>query len=163
MVVGCSGAGKSTLAAAVAERAQLPFVPTDPFYWQKGWQPAPQEAVLERLHAVLSQPVWVMDGNFEDQREIVWAEADALVWLDYSLPVILRRGLKRNIRLYLSGEPTWSGNRMTLPQVFSGVRHALRSFPNKRKAYPSYLHEFPQLKVLHFRQPAEAERWLAAL
>ena len=33
------------------------------------------------MTALTNAPSWVMDGNFDDLREIVWARADTIVWL----------------------------------------------------------------------------------
>ena len=159
LVIGCSGVGKSTFAARVSEKTGLPFTATDPFYWKADWQLASPERVVERVDAVTQQAAWVLDGNFDDQRSLVWQRADTVIWLDYPLERVFRQVVKRNLGLWLSQKPTWSGNRMSWQRAWSGIRHSLRSFKLKRTEYPEYLAEFSHLHVLRFRHPSEADEW----
>lgn len=163
LIVGCSGSGKSTLAAQVAARTGLPFIPTDPFYWQAHWQPTPQDLIDERVRETISQPRWVLDGNFVGYRDLVWQRADTMIWLDFPRWRVLVRLLKRNLGWWLTRKPVWSGNRMTLRQAWSGLRHALRSHGEKQRTYPGFLADFPHLDVVHFQQPEAVDRWLATL
>ena len=161
LVVGVSGSGKSTLAEWLAKRTGLPYVATDPFYWEADWQVASNEHVRQRVEAATSAEAWILDGNFDGERAVVWHKADTLIWLDYPLALTLARVTLRNIRLLLSQEPTWSGNRMTVAKVWSGIQHTVRSYHLKRQKYPGYIAEFPHLRVLHFRSPKELACWLS--
>ena len=163
LVIGASGAGKSTLAAELARRLDLPFFPSDPFYWEPGWKPAPAETVLRRLDEVLARERWVLDGNFDDQRKQVWTRAECVVWLDYSLATIASRSIRRNLGLLLNGGPTWSGNRMNAARAFSGIRHAFRSYGLKRRVYPGWLADLTGVEVHRLRSPRETEAWTEAL
>jgi len=81
----------------------------------------PLAEVHAQIDAMTARPQWVLDGNFDDAREFVWARADTIVWLDYSRAVVWSRLIRRNLEWFLSGEPTWSGNRMTLSHALSGI------------------------------------------
>lgn len=163
LIIGNSGCGKSTLARRLAERLSLPYFPSDPFYWEDNWKPAPPKRVQQQLLKVVEQQAWVLDGNFDDHRESVWQCADCLVWLDYSLPTILSRVIARNLHWALTGQSTWSGNRMTFQRAFSGIGHAIRSYPTKRRNYPHYIAELSGVVVYHFRESHQAEAWLNKL
>lgn len=163
LIIGCSGVGKSTFADRVSEKTGLSFTPTDPFYWQANWHVASTESVVERVDAATSEPAWILDGNFDDQRDFVWQRADTVIWLDYPLWRVLFQVVNRNLGLWLSQKPTWSDNRMSWQRAWSGIRHSLRSHKLKRKNYPNYLNEFPHLQVYHFRDPSESNEWLASL
>ena len=139
------------------------FYRNDPFYWQAKWQVASIESVVERVDAATSERSWILDGNFDDQRDFVWQRADTVIWLDYPLWRVLHQVVKRNLGLWLSQKPTWSDNHMSWQRAWSGIHHSLRSHKLKRKNYPNYLKEFPHLRVHHFRCPDEANRWLASL
>ena len=162
LVIGCSGAGKSTLANQLSQHEGLPYFPTDPFYWEAAWKPTPIETVVGRVERTIENPEWVFDGNFADQRDLVWRCADTVTWLDLSSGLVLARVVHRNLRLWLTREPTWSGNRMTWRRAWSGVRYVFRSHPKKRRRFPRYLSEFPHLEVLRFRTPLELKQWLRA-
>lgn len=163
LVIGCSGSGKITLAKQIAQKENLPFIATDPLYWQENWQLTPKAVFLEKLSALVAQESWVMDGNFDDQRDWVWARADTIIWLDYAKPLIVSRVIRRNARLFLTQKTTWSNNKMTFKRAYSGVQHAWRSHKLKKECYPNYLACFSDKNVLHFKQSKQAEYWLAKL
>jgi len=162
VVIRATGAGKSTFAEQVAARLGLPYIPTDPLYWPEGWRRVPLAEVHSRVATVAEQPRWVLDGNFDDAREVVWARADTLIWLDYPRRVVWPRLIRRNLGLFLSRTPTWSGNRMTLEVALSGIRHGLRGYGAKRREYPSVLPLY-NAHVLRFWRPRDAASWLARL
>lgn len=163
LVIGTSGSGKSTLARRVAGCLRLPYVATDSFYWEPGWKPAPSAHVDARLNAVLEQPAWVLDGNFDVQRKRVWALADCIVWLDLPWWLTVGRVARRNALWVLSREPVWSGNVMTWSRAWSGVWHAAASHSLKRRLYPRWLAELEGAVVYRLRTSSEVEAWLSQL
>jgi len=163
LIIGASGSGKSTAAAAVAEKLGLPFIATDSFYWLSDWRPAAQVEYGRLADEATSQPRWVMDGNFDDLRAIVWARAELIVWLDFPTALVIRRVILRNTRWLISRTPTWSGNRMDLARAISGIRHACRSIAGKRRNYPAYLSEFPSKPALRFTNPRDLAKWIDGL
>ena len=163
VVIGSTGSGKSTLAEQIAARLNLPYIPTDPFYWDKNWRQVPLAEVHVQIDAVTAQSQWVVDGNFDDARELVWNRADTLIWLDYPRYVVWLRLIRRNLGWFLSGTPTWSGNRMTLKIALSGIRHGLRGFGAKRREYSAVLPLYQSTHVFRFRHPRDAAAWLARL
>lgn len=163
LVIGVSGSGKSTLAQRLAGLTGLPYIATDPFYWEANWQVASREHVRECVEAATAAEAWILDGNFDGERALVWGRADTLIWLDYPFALTLARVISRNTRLLLSQEPTWSGNHMTVAKLWSGVRHTWRAYRLKRPKYPGYIAEFPHLQVLHFYSPKESMDWLSGL
>jgi hypothetical protein len=163
MVIGTSGSGKSTLARRLSERLHTPFFASDPFYWKAGWKLVPSDEVLRQVVDVISREAWVLDGNFDDERELVWKRAECIVWLDYSITTILRHITVRNLHWMITGQPVWSGNRMTLRRAVSGIKHALRSHAGKRKMYPLWLAELSGTEVHRFQNMNETEAWLKSL
>lgn len=163
LVIGVSGAGKSMLAKRLSEILRLPFFPSDGFYWDADWQIAPIDKVHQRLMDALSHDKWILDGNFDDEHEWVWKQADCIIWLDYPLPTILTQVITRNLRWTLTRQTVWSGNRMTLPRAISGIRHTVKTYPVKREAYPRWLDELSGVKVCRFRSKKETDLWLRDL
>ena len=160
-VIGNSGAGKSTLAAVLSARTGLPFIASDPFYWEHGWQAATPDAVRQRVTQATAGDAWVLDGNFVSERDIVWARADTIIWLDYPLALILWRVCRRNLGWLLTRQAVWSGNRMNWSRAWSGIHHARRTFAQKQATYPAFLAEFSHLILLRFRSPREANQWMS--
>jgi hypothetical protein len=163
LVIGNSGAGKSTLAKRLSDCLLLPFFPSDPFYWEPGWKTASTDKVFQQISDVISRESWIIDGNFDEYHECVWRRADCILWLDYSLPIILKQIIIRNFKWLFMREPIWSGNTMTFHSAISGIRHAIRSYTLKRQNYPRWLAEIPRIPYCRFRTRKETEAWLQGL
>ncbi len=169
VVVGTSGSGKTTLATRIAETLGLPHVELDALNWGPNWTQASAELFRERVSQALKGPEWVVDGNYSRVRDVVWGHADTLVWLDYSLPVVLWRVISRTLRRSLTQEELWNENRETLrTAVFSRdgiIVFAVRSYRRRRKTYPQVLAqpEYAHLAVVRLRSPHAARRWLERL
>ena len=139
------------------------MIASDPFYWKHDWQAVTTEAVRQRVTEATAGDAWIIDGNFVSERDVVWARADTIIWLDYPLALALWRVCRRNLGWFLTRQATWSGNRMTWSRAWSGICHARRGFTQKRVTYPACLAEFSHLNTLNFRSPREAECWLSTL
>jgi energy-coupling factor transporter ATP-binding protein EcfA2 len=163
LVIGNSGAGKSTLAKRLSDCLHLPFFPSDHFYWEPGWKTATADKVFQQVSGVIARESWILDGNFDEYHRLVWRQADCILWLDYSLPVILKQVTIRNFKWLLTREPTWSNNPMTFRRTVSGVRHAIKSYPMKKKIYPCWLAELSGIDQHRFRTKQETETWLQDL
>ncbi len=163
VVLGCSGSGKSTLGAKLARLLDLPLLATDGVYWRNDWTPVPEAEVRVWLNEATAAPRWVLDGNFDAQREILWGRAELAVWLDLPWTTTVRRVVRRNLGWWLTRTPVWGGLRMTLARVVSGARHAATSHAGKRRSYPDLLASFPNLTVVRIRSNRELEAWLASL
>ncbi len=162
IVIGGSGSGKSTLAAALAERLALPYRPTDPIYWTD-WRPTPAAEVRAWADAATLADAWVLDGNFDAERDLVWRRAELAIWLDLPFTTTLWRASRRNLSWWIRREKVWGGNPMTLSKALSGIGHAARSHGLKRHVYPLAFAEFPQLRVVRITSPRQLARWLARL
>ncbi len=163
-VIGTSGAGKTTLARELARRWDLPHVELDALYWGPDWTPAPD--FRKRVAHALRGDEWVVDSNYGATRDMIWARAEMVVWLDYALPVIVGRVLWRTIRRSLTGEELWHGNRERLRQAFFSRRSiilwALSTYHRRRRRYRVLLArpEYAHLHVVHLPSPRAARRWI---
>lgn len=169
IVVGTSGAGKTTMAAQLAARLGLRHVELDALFWDANWTPAPDTVFRERLLAALPNDGWVVDGNYSRAHDIHWGRANTVVWLDYSLPVILARVTRRTFRRIATRETLWNGNQERLRTALfsreSIFLWALQTYRRYRRDYANLLAQ-PQharLTVIHLRSPRAAEAWLAQL
>ncbi|HEY2707489.1 MAG TPA: hypothetical protein VGI95_05490 [Caulobacteraceae bacterium] len=162
-VLGCSGSGKSTLAAKVAERLGLPYVPSDRVFWTDTWRPTPACQMRAWLDEATSRDRWVLDGNFDGDRDLLWERADLAIWLDLPRTLVLSQVLRRNLGWCVTGADVWGGQRMTLAKALSGVRHMLRSHGLKRRTYPDWLAALPATPVVRLRSSRELADWLATL
>src|SRR5690606_23794496 len=109
-VVGTSGSGKSTFARQLAEKLGCPYIELDSIYWQDNWQPCEDAALFAALSETTSGECWVVDGNYTRTRSIIWANADSVIWLDYSRGLVMWRVIRRTFGRVLSGKRLWNTN-----------------------------------------------------
>ena len=165
-VVGSSGAGKTTLARQLAERLEIAHVELDALYWEPNWMEAPVERFRERVTAAVAGEAWVADGNYSKVRDLVWGRAGTLVWLDYSLPLVMRRLTARTLRRGLRREELWSGNRERLWNQLkprdSILWFALTTYRRRRRQFTQTLAqpEYAHLRLLRFGTPRQTDAWL---
>ena len=110
-VVGTSGAGKSTFAAALAGILGAPWLELDSVYHQPGWEPLPAAEYRARVAAAALGESWVIDGNYSTVRDIVWARADTVIFLDLPRRTVMRRVIVRTVRRVAGRVELWNGNR----------------------------------------------------
>jgi adenylate kinase family enzyme len=165
-VVGTTGSGKSTLAEEIAHRLHIPHFELDAFNWEPNWTEAPREVTRLRVEAFTRTEGWVTDGNYGFCRDIIWARLQAVVWLDYPLPLILWRLWWRTWRRTIKKELLWGTNYERLwTQFFSKdslFLWALQTHRRHKRTYAALISspEFASLKVYHFKSPRETEAWL---
>ena len=118
-MVGTSGSGKSTLARELAVILGVPHLELDSVYHQPGWVPLPTEEFRETVAARVAGDGWVIDGNYGAVRQLVWARADTVVWLDLPKRTVMRQIIWRTLRRVSGHEELWNGNRERWRNFFS--------------------------------------------
>lgn len=165
-VIGTSGTGKTTLAKQISQRLAIAHIELDALHWEPNWVEAPDRIFRERVLKAISTDSWVVDGNYSQVRDLVWGKADTIVWLNYSLSVILTRLLWRTFERSLTQKELWSGNRETLQKAFlsrdSILLWALQTYNRRRKEYPILFAqpEYSHVKIVELRSPKAANDWL---
>lgn len=165
-VVGATGSGKTTIAARLAELLKIPHIELDALHWEENWNIPPLEVFRQRVQEATSAPAWVSDGNYRKARDLIWTRATTLVWLDYSLPVILQRLTFRTLNRVWTKQRLWGNNRETFRDAFlskdSLFLYVFSSRNKQRASYPEILSrpEYAHLQVIHLRSLRETEEWL---
>ena len=171
-IVGSTGSGKTTFGRELASLMSVPFVELDAINWGPSWTMIGADRFQALATEAIAGDAWVVDGNYGGRgvRELVWAKADTIIWLDYSLPLVLWRLLRRSVARIRSREEIWpgTGNRETVRETFfsrgSLFVWAMTTYGGRRKSYPRLL-ALPQCEnatKLRFRTPREAGMWLEA-
>jgi adenylate kinase family enzyme len=167
-VTGTSCSGKTSLARELARRLGLPHVELDALFWGPDWTPVPSETFRARLAVALDSDGWVADGGYAAVRDITWARADTVIWLDYPMRTVLARWARRTIARIRTQEEFWpgTGNR-------ESVRNALRrggllwwilsTHRRRQRTMAAAVTERSDLRWVRLRSPAEAERWLSSV
>ena len=166
-VVGTSAVGKTTLAASVAKLLGVPHVELDALHWEPNWTEAPREVLRDRVSAALAGDGWVVDGNYAIVRDLLWARAEAVVWLDMPLRTVLWRYARRTVRRVARREELWSGNREQLSTHLlsrdSLLWWILSTYRRRRREYPPLFAARPDLVAVRLRSARAADTWLATL
>jgi adenylate kinase family enzyme len=110
-IVGVSGAGKSTTGRAIAEVLGVEFTELDSVFHRPGWTHPDDEEFRDLVRELAAGERWVIDGNYSAVRDLVWAKADAIVWLDPPRGVATARVLRRTLRRVTTRQELWNGNR----------------------------------------------------
>ena len=165
VVIGTTGAGKSTLAERLARRLGGNFVDLDALHWGPNWTAPTVDDFRQRVTAAVDGERWAVAGNYSATRDIVWGRADTLVWLDYALPLILWRILRRTVRRVATREELWNGNREHLRAQFASrdslFYSAVTTHRARRRKFAAALAqpEYAHLVVWRFRRPGALARW----
>ena len=165
-VVGTSGSGKTTTAHQIAQKLNIPHIEMDALHWEANWTSTPTDRLRDKVEQALQGERWVIDGNYSKVRDIVWAKADTVVWLDYSLLLVLWRINKRTLKRSLLREELWNGNRENMwTHLFTKESlywWVLKTYHRRRREYPALFAkpEYAHLNVLHFHTPKQTQYWL---
>jgi len=176
VIVGTTSSGKSTLASQLAEKINGDYIELDALHWEPNWVEAPDEVFRERVETAISSKLalseveraWVVAGNYRTVRDLIWDNAEAVIWLDYSFHIVFWRLLKRTVRRAVTQEELWNGNRerfwwhLKLWSDESLFHWLFKTYWRRKREYPILfsLPENAHLKIIHFKHPKEAEEWL---
>jgi adenylate kinase family enzyme len=166
VVVGTTGSGKTTFGRRLAALLDAPFIELDKLHWGPNWTPAEDEAFRAAVVEHSATETWVADGNYAVVRDIIWQRATAIIWLDYPLPLVLWRLLRRTLWRTLTRQRLFNDNREPFFSAFFS-RHslflwALRKHHSRRQRYNQHFSDgdFSNAIPIIFHKPAHAEAFL---
>jgi adenylate kinase family enzyme len=169
VVVGTSGSGKTTTARRIAQILSIPHVELDALHWEPNWVEADLSVFRQRAADATCGQSWTLDGNYSKVRDLIWARATTILWLDYSFPLVLWRIFTRTFRRVFTRQELWSGNRESLSKAFfardSIILWSLTTYHKRRREYPELFTrpEYSHLTIIRHRSPKETGCWLSGL
>jgi adenylate kinase family enzyme len=171
VVVGVTSSGKSTLADKLAKRFGLDYIELDALNWEPNWQTAPLEVLRARVEKATEAEKWIVAGNYHVGRDLIWPKAEAVIWLDYPLLLVLWQLTRRNFRRWWTQELLWGTNREPFWNHFklwskdSLYNWLFQTYWRRKREYPLLLSqpEHQHLKVIRFKNPRETNQWLESL
>jgi adenylate kinase family enzyme len=163
LVAGTSGSGKSTLAARIAEVGGLPYVEIDALFHGPDWTPRPE--FEPDVDALVARPAWVTEWQYTSVRARLAAAADALVWLDYPRPLVMRRVIRRTLARRIRRIELWNGNtEPPLRTIVTDPDHIIRWAWRTHAGLPAMVRAAgaanPALEIVRLGNPRATERWL---
>ncbi len=169
VIVGTTSSGKSTLAKALSEKIGAGCIDLDYLHWEPNWTEAPDEVFRERVTKAISAEHWVVAGNYRITRDLIWPNADAIIWLDYPFHIVFWRLFTRTLRRVLWKEKLFSDNVedfWTQAKFWSQdslFNWLFKTYWRRKREYPQLFAapENAHLTVIQFKHPREAEQWLA--
>lgn len=97
-IIGNPGAGKSTLARQLGDKLNIPVYHMDSLYWKPNWQPSEDTKLIQKHDEILKQDSWIIDGNYSATLPKRFADADTIIFLNYSTLRTLYGITKRRIQ-----------------------------------------------------------------
>jgi adenylate kinase family enzyme len=170
-VVGNSGSGKTTIAVALAEAVGAPHLELDSVFHQPNWQPLDTDAFRAKVSAFVAADDWVVDGNYNSVRDLVWQRADTVVWLDLPRRRIMRQLIARTLRRIATRQELWNGNTERWRNLFrldpeqSILRWAWTQHEKYAERYGAALDDpaNAHLTLIRLTSPAAVARFVANL
>lgn len=89
----------------------VPHLELDAVFHQPGWQELDRAEFRATVEVFTQAPGWVVDGNYGAVRDLVWARADTVVWLDPPRRRVMRQVIGRTLRRAATRQELWNGNR----------------------------------------------------
>jgi len=170
-IVGTTSSGKSTLAEQLANKFDYGFIELDALYWEPNWIGTPDDVFQNRVKKAIQSEKWVVAGNYSRVRPLIWARAEAIIWLDYSLWRIFWQLTRRTFTRWWTREHLWGTNyenlwkHLKLWSDESLFHWLFKTYWRRKREYPPLLAmpEYKHLKLIHFKHPSETENWLKDL
>ena len=168
-VIGCSCSGKTTFARRLAGAVGSSFIELDAVHWLPNWVERDNDEFREIMTEAVKEDLWVTDGNYSQARNIIWGRATAVVWLNYSFPLVWRRALTRTVGRSLTRRTLWSGNRESLKKALlskdSILLWVLQTYHARRKRCRAVFDakEYGHIQYMEFNKSRDADKFLKDL
>ena len=169
VIVGTSSSGKTTLAIKLSKKFKANCCDQDELFWLPGWKRRPIEEFRALVVQAVMRDSWIVSGNYSVVRDIVWEDADTIIWLDYSLFRCLYQGVKRALQNIFMKKVFCNGNRESFSQLFcsrySIIWWITKSHFIKRRRYKKLIcdSKYSHIKFLRFESPGDTKAWLESI
>ena len=169
VIIGSSCSGKTTMAKGVAAALEVPHIELDALHWLPDWQELPDGEFRGLVSSAVAAERWVVDGNYNMVRDIVWSRATTLVWLNYPFPLVFWRACSRTAIRSIGRRTLFSGNKESIRQAFfskdSMILWVIKTFHDRRKSTREIFDgdDYPDLHRVELRNQRDANRFLVSL
>ena len=158
IIIGCPGSGKSTFGRKLKRITGLPLFHLDMMFWNEDKTTVSKAVFIARLREAMSNPEWIIDGNYASTMEMRIRECDTIFYLDYPTDVCIDGVRSRK------GKP-----RSDLPWIEDDTEDKeFIDFINRynseiRPEVIGLLGKYSEKRIIIFKTRAESEEYLSLL
>jgi len=171
IIIGTTCTGKSTLGKKLEEITKVKWYDLDDFYWLPNWvEKDAAEMIADVKTTILTKDRWIISGNYNSKmKDVIWPEADTIIWLDYTITTIIFRWIKRTIRRVFTREKVCNGNIETFYMAFLNwdnnlLRWIFKTYWKRKEKYSNWnKNQFSRLNWIVLKSQKEYNLWLTKI
>ena len=158
IIIGCPGSGKSTFGRKLKAITDLPLYHLDMMFWNEDKTTVSKGVFITRLQDAMSNPEWIIDGNYGSTMEMRMKECDTVFFLDYPTDVCVegiesRKGQPRS-------DMPWIENENTDEDFIEFIK---KYNSESRLKVISLLEKYSEKNIIIFKTRTESEEYLLSL
>ena len=157
LILGCPGSGKSTFAQKLSARTGLGLIHLDNLWWRSDRTHISREEFDARLEKILSEPRWILDGDYSRTYEVRFRACDTVIFLDYDEDTCMS-GILARVGKARPDIP-WVAEQLDAELVEEVRRYREKNRPT----VCSLLERYPEKTALIFTDRAQADAWLCSV
>lgn len=157
-IVGCGGSGKSHVARQLGAALDAPVTHLDAVYFDDEWNALPMEKFAAAQRTLVSEPRWVIDGNYNSTLAIRLEACDTVVFMDVSTVAALWGILSRQLRHGAGHKGNGVHNRITWSVVKYVATYRRKMRPRVLAKIEEYAASHSDVVLLTSRR--RTRRWL---
>lgn len=96
IVIGSPGAGKSCFSRKLSFLTNIELFHMDNLYWHEDKTHISHEELVSKLNEIMTNDMWIIDGNYISTLELRIKEADTIFYLDYPTEICIE-GIKSRV------------------------------------------------------------------
>ena len=170
-IIGTSGSGKSTFSKRLAEVLDYPHYEMDALFWKPDWRESTDEEFFAALRKATAGSHWILDGNYNRTIAVKWANADTVIWIDYSFSRTVVQAIKRALVRSITRKEIWqgTGNKESFQKNFlskdSVLLWTIKTYKRNKERYEELMRdsEFQHINFVRLTTPSEARRFIESL
>lgn len=157
-IIGPSNSGKSTLAMTLSERLNLKCYHLDQIAHipNSNWRRKSNNDFIQEHDDIISEKIWVIDGNYSVCMPQRFDRATSVIWLDPNIFGSIFRYIFRSIK----NDKNRPGRLQGATQEFSFnlVKYTFFNYPKNKQKYIKILSEYSDLPIIQIRSLSELNR-----
>ena len=169
-IIGCSGSGKSTLAHVIGRKLNIDPIDLDTVRFTDGFtsEKRPYDDFMKDIANIADSKEWIVEGVYYNQKyhieDVLWKNADMVIWLDIPLWLIEYRTWKRSIIRIFKHQTKPSGSPVNWKTEFGKdgllrVLHKIHAATHEH--YPNLLDKINKdTQIIHIKNRADLKKLL---